>query len=1626
MRYLRSLVRHAVPSYRLPATRSRRSALLAVSVLAIVAIAAVPALAGRAHRATAGHHAKRAAQKHAPRGSAYARLVHLRRLGQKPSAGTHSRSARLPGHEVAKLRTSQSKTFARPDGTYVTRTYPAPVNFRDGRGHFHPIDNRLVRVCEASRRQGYAFENAANSYRSFLPGNLQSPVLVASHGSWVSLRLIGANASGAAAADTGRYTDALPGVDAAYTAASSGLKETLTLADTKARSSFDYVVHASRDLRPRRNRDGSIAFVNRRGKVVFVLPAPFVYDEKQKADGASFGAVSQRLKKITGGYMLRLAVKRSYLAAAGRQFPVTVDPTIEHVENTVDTRLRQTQANLDCYLRDGTGANTTQCGGQQLVLGWDGASQRRPMLRFDVQNSLPKGIKVLDAELGLYMLDNDVDNTPATVNLHRITRSWTGAATWNKYDGTNNWTTAGGDFDSTVAASNTVNAWGQWYKWFPRQLVQSWIDGSVTNNGLILKEATERSINNRFYFWSSQAPFTQLPYLDVTYEPQSGQRPYYKFETERLTDRLSLNVNVASGNLMLNENDLKIPGTGLDLGVQRFYNSHLEKETDFGHEGWTMGSGADVKLRITSDAGIFYAPSGYVVSFPKNGSNFSAPKGIDATLCTVNGTTCKGQSTYALTFNHSQIRNNFDSSGKLVSQRDQNDNQISFTYDANGHLTQITDTQGRVLTVTSNAAGLITQLTDVSGRTWKYGYDASNHLISYTDPNNQVTDYVWDSSNGLVSQVWDNRGGETIITYDTTFSRRVTKIERVNDIGPNKVTTFAYSSGSSPCQTSDFGKTVVTDANGNNTTYCYDDQGKVQTVFDAKGNKQKIGYTTNFFVNSYTSANNATSGFNTSVDLDPNSNSVNSVTQATGSSVGDPNMKSSFTYNTGSGNSFSPFYPATSKDTQGNGQTYTYDTRGNLTSSKDDASTNHVDATYDPNHPGRMTKITDANGNATQFGYDTPGNLTSIQPPTLAAGTGTQPGNTSIAYDAISRPCVVTDGKGQKTKYGYDGLDRTTSITKYGAGATSNGCTVTGTIAGSVTLTYDENGNLTQRVDPNGTSTFAYSKLNRLTSQSYPGGRTNSYTYDQIGNLKTLTDAGGIVTYAYDVDNLLASVADPGGSCTTTPKTLCTTFAVDKDGHRTTTTYPNGTVLTSDFDASGRLTCTMATNGPATPTPPTSNNPCADQQSPNPVRRFVYNYVDSSDEANVHETAVRQSVRDEAGNVTTYSYDSVDRVKTATTKNSGGTVTDDYTYTYDAAGNITKRVAKANGGATTTTTYTYNKANELCWSVSGTSTNACATKPTGAVSYTYDANGNQTGASSGRAYGYNVFDQTTSLTPPLGGTAQTASYLGPNQAEIVTRGADQYASNVLGIGIKVYSDATLSYFTRDENGALLSERGPGGARYYFVPDGLGSTVATTGTGGAIVNSYKYDPYGGVVTENETSVRPTSFRFAGGLYSSSVGLHKFGQRWYDQTLGRWTQEDPILQMKSLKNGNRYLYAGDNPVNQTDPMGLFSIGVDVEFEFGPVRVSGGVSIDDSGGVGVTGGLGGGEGFGGGIKGTVNPTGKVQSGNQIEGGGCVGAELSACYGASTDRSASAGIGAGTEAGIADRQTIKLADLW
>jgi hypothetical protein len=44
--------------------------------------------------------------------------------------------------------------------------------------------------------------------------------------------------------------------------------------------------------------------------------------------------------------------------------------------------------------------------------------------------------------------------------------------------------------------------------------------------------------------------------------------------------------------------------------------------------------------------------------------------------------------------------------------------------------------------------------------------------------------------------------------------------------------------------------------------------------------------------------------------------------------------------------------------------------------------------------------------------------------------------------------------------------------------------------------------------------------------------------------------------------------------------------------------------------------------------------------------------------------------------------------------------------------------------------------------------------------------------------------------------------------------------------------------------------------------------------------------------------------------------RYGQRYYDPTQVRWTQQDPLNQFKDLVQSNRYGYVGENPINYFD--------------------------------------------------------------------------------------------------------------
>jgi len=943
---------------------------------------------------------------------------------------------------------------------------------------------------------------------------------------------------------------------------------------------------------------------------------------------------------------------------------------------------------------------------------------------------------------------------------------------------------------------------------------------------------------------------TESKPIKVTVDHDAGELGHFKFEDQQLFDRGDLRVNVSNGNLIVHGGDVKIAGLGINLAIDRFYNSReSQTASEFGH-GWNLNTGASLRLDETAEGPVrLHGPSGYIVTFTKKGTDgdFNTPRGVKAEL--KKGT----DGAYTLTIDASKEEYRFGSDGRLIRHEDKNDRSTTFQYDAEGRVVELTDTRGRVVRF-GYQQGRLASITDSSGRTWGYGYDAAGDLRTYTDPAGGVTRYDYDAQHRL-ERITDPRGAATTVAYDDPY-RRVRSITR-----DGRTTRFAYDTPTDKCDATDkpTDATQVTDARGNTTTFCADEDDQVLRVKDALNRKRGSGYDTQGNVTSTTSA----TGNSTSSQFE--GRDLKSSTSATGAS-------NTFEYEAPS----NPHQPSKATNAQGNSLTYTYDGQGNLestaASNKDTAAETLVTLDYnkaaDEDPEGTLKSSTDGNDHTTTYDYDDQGHLREEDPP------GDDQGKITYRYDALSRPIAVRDGKGQLRTIDYDALDRVVKIT-YADGT-------------SVGYSYDQNGNRTERRDQTGTTSYAYDARNQKLEERLPGGAVNTYGYDGVGNLLSISDQGGTVGYTYNEVNLLTALTEPGGAQTT--------FRYTDDNQRELTILPNGVQQKVVFDKDERVQDLRARKG-------------SDGEL---ITDLEYDYKSPAGSA----TNARHSVQDGlTADTTTYGYDFLNRLKQAkTTDDSSGETVDDYRYTYDR--NSNRRLSETHNGETIN--YEYNQNNEL--------QNRDMLGGTGQVTYDYDQNGNLTSSSAGLQMDYNAANQTTQIRPPdhladSGALADLTqpridlAYAGQDQTERVKKGDLSFQHNALGLG-REQDTTQATHYIRDNQGKLIGLR-RGGQSAYYLTDSIGTVLAVTGPDASVDARYTYDPFGQVKDVKGDLAQP--YRFAGEYYDAETRFYKSGLRYYDPKTARFTQNDPIVGFSDPRRANRYIYAGQDPINNIDPTG-----------------------------------------------------------------------------------------------------------
>ena len=691
-------------------------------------------------------------------------------------------------------------------------------------------------------------------------------------------------------------------------------------------------------------------------------------------------------------------------------------------------------------------------------------------------------------------------------------------------------------------------------------------------------------------------------------------------------------------------------------------------------------------------------------------------------------------------------------------------------------------------------------------------------------------------------------------------------------------------------------RAVETDPRANPVSYDLDSSGRTVNVVDGNGVARAKTWIPNSDVATAVDAvgtGQTAAGVTTTYTYDTGTGNLTGVKLPTGATANAYYAAGSACSTSDAGH---PYQAKCTTDAQGNTASFTYDGPGNVLTATDSTSGGTAVKTYTyqgtngvtcGGKPGAVCSATDGiASHVTRYAYDTDGNLVTVTPPTVT--TGTQLGTVTYTYDSVGRVTTVKDGKNQTTSYAYDARDRSTQTTHAGTG-------------GKVITAYDADGNQTAQYDVSSTSvvsTSAYSfdTLNRQLTKTLPGqALADIVEYDESGNVTDYTDPTGFrVRYGYDNANQLTSIGN-GVGCDFDP-TGCTTLAYAA-GRLQTMTYPGNTVQSYKYDNAGRPTEVAAAHGTTQ------------------LTKYNYTYGASGcTGTGPSDTALIKTRTDVVGNGATanskitYCYDSLGRLTQGVEKVGSSTTTNaSWTYGYDAAGNRTSS-STLSAGVTQSLTYGYNQADEL------------VTRNGDATGWSHDANGNELAAGglvsaavAKRTDTVSSRDQVASITTiGTGGSTTAYGYLGEGNNERTQAGSTGFLNGALGLA----TGGDYGY-TRTPGGAPIAQRQTDGTSLYYLTDAQGSVVAMVNTSGTKVASYSYSPYGEARSASGTASATNPLRYTGGYLDSNTGLYKLGYRYYDPSIGRFTQPDP-----SGQETNPYSYASGNPVNRVDLKGLAS--------------------------------------------------------------------------------------------------------
>lgn len=589
--------------------------------------------------------------------------------------------------------------------------------------------------------------------------------------------------------------------------------------------------------------------------------------------------------------------------------------------------------------------------------------------------------------------------------------------------------------------------------------------------------------------------------------------------------------------------------------------------------------------------------------------------------------------------------------------------------------------------------------------------------------------------------------------------------------------------------------------------------------------------------------------------------------------------------------------------------------------------------TFEYDAAGRLIlRVTAGNGNA-RYGYDKVGRLSFSQDSWY--------GTRRFKYNVAGELTETVNGVGGRTRFEYDVRGRLIRITD--------------PLGGVTTRTYTETDQVDSVSDPLGRVTTAtYDPAGRQLSQTDPDGNTTTWTYDAAGREESTSHNGKLLASVdRDAMNRRVVISDHTGVDELTVEHELgfnrrgqltsrirggegLSWEYDADGNRTSFTDTTGTTTTYKRDAAGRVkTVHKPRLGEAQFTHDPSGRLTA-VTAGDLAQEWVYRNGYLSE-----HTRTNGADSDSAADITLIGRDEDGRI-TGLTR--AGTVS---RYGYDGAGQL---VAAATTPMRETGAAANARAQVSEWEYDAGGRLVREHTPAGPRSYAYDAAGQLLSVAdpdgSRTEYVYDGLGRRSRLIGADGswteyawgetGYLQGAVDRTPDGAETArhTLWVDALGELASVDGCPVWWDSASAVPTLagiSEEQVLNLPGGVTGIGEAWVAPGWRAARPTDETDPWAVLGASVIPEPGTMSGGAMPGIGTAPGMAGGLPAGIgltgdggldiAGLEWLGARGYDPATRGFLSTDPLAPVLGAGwDGNPYSYAGNNPLNTSDPTGL----------------------------------------------------------------------------------------------------------